>query len=78
MIHHKLSNLIGQFERIVVQVYIMCVHLFIYFCVCLANSDFCGNGVVEGSEQCDCGTNCDNDPCCVGSNCTLTSGSQCR
>ena len=45
--------------------------------VCVATSAFCGNGVVENDEVCDCGSNCDSDMCC-SSNCTLTPGSQCR
>ena len=45
----------------------------------VANEFFCGNGVQEGDEQCDCGSpsECASDPCC-NSNCTLTPGSQCR
>lgn len=42
------------------------------------NSGICGNGIVEGNEQCDCGgtENCAGNKCCY-SNCTLTPGSQC-
>uniref|UniRef100_H0Y1Z7 ADAM metallopeptidase domain 29 n=1 Tax=Otolemur garnettii TaxID=30611 RepID=H0Y1Z7_OTOGA len=38
----------------------------------------CGNGVVEGEEQCDCGVlkHCAKDPCCMP-DCTLTQGSAC-
>jgi len=37
----------------------------------------CGNGVVEGGEECDNGTRCDNgDPCAYPSHCS--DGSQCR
>ncbi|CAG8608434.1 3568_t:CDS:10, partial [Scutellospora calospora] len=37
----------------------------------------CGNGLKEAGEECDCGTNCAADPCCNGSTCKLTNGSQC-
>lgn len=38
----------------------------------------CGNGIVEGEEECDCGPlqNCAKDACCL-SNCTLSLGSDC-
>ncbi|XP_037359502.1 disintegrin and metalloproteinase domain-containing protein 21-like [Talpa occidentalis] len=38
----------------------------------------CGDGVVEGEEECDCGTiqQCEQDPCCL-SNCTLSPGAAC-
>ncbi|KAM6202646.1 disintegrin and metalloproteinase domain-containing protein 21-like [Rhynchocyon petersi] len=38
----------------------------------------CGNVVVEGNEECDCGSvqQCEQDPCCL-SNCTLSPGSSC-
>ncbi|KAM6431848.1 disintegrin and metalloproteinase domain-containing protein 2-like isoform 2-T2 [Liasis olivaceus] len=36
----------------------------------------CGNRVVEDGEQCDCGTECENHPCCE-SDCTLKRGMQC-
>lgn len=43
----------------------------------------CGNGIVEGSEECDCGSNdavecAEVDPCCVPGNCTLKEGVVCR
>lgn len=43
----------------------------------------CGNGIVEGDEECDCGSNdtetCRRaDPCCVPGNCTLIEGAVCR
>lgn len=39
----------------------------------------CGNGIVEGDEQCDCGdaASCANDPCCDASTCRFSSGSVC-
>uniref|UniRef100_A0A3B5KWJ0 Uncharacterized protein n=1 Tax=Xiphophorus couchianus TaxID=32473 RepID=A0A3B5KWJ0_9TELE len=38
----------------------------------------CGNGLLDGGEECDCGTaeECIN-PCCDASTCRLTEGSQC-
>ncbi|XP_051892567.1 disintegrin and metalloproteinase domain-containing protein 19 isoform X2 [Pristis pectinata] len=38
----------------------------------------CGNGYVEGQEECDCGEvqECVN-PCCNANNCTLTRGAEC-
>lgn len=43
----------------------------------------CGNGVVEGDEECDCGSTnsavCqERDPCCTPGNCTLTESASCR
>ncbi|XP_070259753.1 disintegrin and metalloproteinase domain-containing protein 20-like [Myotis yumanensis] len=39
---------------------------------------YCGNLVVEGGEECDCGSvkQCEQDPCCL-LNCTLSPGSAC-
>ncbi|XP_036982744.2 disintegrin and metalloproteinase domain-containing protein 21 [Artibeus jamaicensis] len=38
----------------------------------------CGNNVVEGEEECDCGSikQCEQDPCCL-LNCTLRTGATC-
>ncbi|NXU55401.1 ADA20 protein, partial [Turnix velox] len=40
--------------------------------------EYCGNKVVEGKEQCDCGSksNCRKDPCCHP-NCTFTAAAVC-
>lgn len=54
---------------------------------CLANqpllsnytqANFCGNGIVEEREECDCGSKyfCTN-PCCDSNTCLLTKGSEC-
>jgi hypothetical protein len=38
----------------------------------------CGDGLVQGAEQCDClNQNCSADPCCNAATCSLTSGSVC-
>ena len=43
----------------------------------------CGNGVVEGDEECDCGSSNPDvckaaDPCCKPGNCTLIEGAKAR
>ncbi|XP_066116657.1 disintegrin and metalloproteinase domain-containing protein 1a-like, partial [Saccopteryx bilineata] len=42
----------------------------------LRRADVCGNGVMEGDEQCDCGNLCRNNPCCDQS-CRLKDKAQC-
>jgi len=44
-----------------------------------ANAVRCGDGLVQGNEQCDCGdSDCSvNDPCCDGTTCQLKSGAAC-
>jgi len=52
---------------------------------CLEGIDFttptgpvCGDGLVEGDEQCDCvGNNCKNDPCCDGATCRFKGAATC-
>ena len=46
-----------------------------------ANREICGNGIVEGDEVCDCGSDdvveCNQrDPCCT-TNCTLRATALC-
>ena len=52
-------------------------------CALEPTSDVCGNGIVEGNEECDCGSSdaeeCfQADPCCTPGNCTLRAGANCR
>lgn len=37
----------------------------------------CGNGVVDGTEQCDCGQDCATDNCCDGATCKFKNGATC-
>ncbi|EPX71303.1 spore wall assembly peptidase Mde10 [Schizosaccharomyces octosporus yFS286] len=37
----------------------------------------CGNGIVEGDEECDCGDDCSQNPCCDGKTCKYAAGAVC-
>ncbi|CAJ0646015.1 1515_t:CDS:10 [Entrophospora sp. SA101] len=37
----------------------------------------CGNGLKEDGEECDCGTDCQNDQCCDGTTCKFKPGAVC-
>ncbi|CAL1615455.1 unnamed protein product [Knipowitschia caucasica] len=43
------------------------------------SAPFCGNGLVDHGEECDCGSQkqCESDPCCEFGTCRLRSGAQC-
>ena len=48
--------------------------------VWVSGTQTCGNGIIEGTEECDCGstTDCGTfDPCCVASTCKLKAGATC-
>uniref|UniRef100_A0A3B4BGM2 Uncharacterized protein n=1 Tax=Periophthalmus magnuspinnatus TaxID=409849 RepID=A0A3B4BGM2_9GOBI len=43
------------------------------------SAPFCGNGLVDHGEDCDCGSQkeCESDPCCEFGTCRLKSGAEC-
>mmetsp|Transcript_26673 Transcript_26673/g.61365 ORF Transcript_26673/g.61365 Transcript_26673/m.61365 type:complete len:965 (-) Transcript_26673:60-2954(-) len=43
----------------------------------LAEVPLCGNGGIDFGEECDCGPDGTNDPCCDCTTCQLSSGSRC-
>jgi hypothetical protein len=47
------------------------------FSASIVKENQCGNGVVEGDEQCDCGQECDKDNCCNGATCRFVKGAVC-
>ena len=55
-----------------------------FFCILLEPQEQeCGNGIVEGDEECDCKYNdtvaCSEiDPCCKPGECMLKEGAKCR
>lgn len=44
---------------------------------CSRRHSHCGDGVVEDQEQCDCGSACDNHPCCDNT-CRLKANAECN
>lgn len=47
--------------------------------ITLTTGQTCGNGIVEGDEQCDCGgpTGCGNNPCCDAATCKFKTNAVC-
>lgn len=59
-------------------------HITTLSCVCAEPlQQECGNGIVEGDEECDCGSTNEEecmsyDPCCLPGECLLREGAECR
>lgn len=59
------------------------MYLYLSLCVVEPSGAECGNGIVEGDEECDCKYNeteaCRSvDPCCIPGECKLIEDAECR